>query len=212
MLAWPRDSESATGTIDGPDGVLEVTVDRPADPPRGFVVVCHPHPQQGGTKDNKVVYMSARAATQAGLAAVRFNFRSVGASGGEYDGGRGEVADARAVRDWAAQASGLDSAGLAGFSFGAAVALRLAAADGAASLITIGLPAAYFEDGLPRPDCPWLALFSEEDEVIDVSASIAAVRELTPPVEVQILEGAGHFLHGRLVELRKRVDQYWQQQ
>ncbi len=212
MLEWPYDSQRAAGMIDGPSGALEVIVNRPREPARGFVVICHPHPLQGGTKDNKVVYMSARAAVDAGLAAVRFNFRGVGASAGEYDGGAGEIDDARAVRDWTANASGLDDAGLAGFSFGAMVALQLVAADGAASLITIGLPAAYFADGLPRPDCPWLALFGDEDDVIDVQAAIATVRQLTPAVEVQVLEGAGHFLHGRLADLRKRVGQFWQQQ
>ena len=73
-LQWPTDSRRATGLIDGPSGALEVTVDLPDGTPRGFVTVCHPHPQEGGTKDNKVVYTTARGTCLAGLAAVRFNF------------------------------------------------------------------------------------------------------------------------------------------
>jgi len=205
MLEWPDNNASASGLIEGPAGQLQLDIDLPKDAPQGVAVICHPHPQHGGSKDNKVVFTLARAATMAGLAAVRLNFRGVGESIGDYDAGVGEVDDAGAVRDWALQASGLPLAALAGFSFGAAVALRLAAADAPPRLVTVGLPSAYFEQGVPRPDSDWLALFGETDDIIDVNASIAAVRELEPSVDVQILEDAGHFLHGRLVDLRKRV-------
>lgn len=207
-LEWPAKA-SASGFIDGPDGALEVDVELPKGEPHGFIVVAHPHPQQGGTKDNKVVYMTARGAREAGFATLRFNFRATGRSEGTYDEGRGEQDDLRAVRDWAAEMSGLTCAGLAGFSFGSAAALRVAAADGVPALVTIGLPSAYFDEAVPRPDCRWLALFSDNDEVIDANAAMAAVRELEPPVEIQIMEGAGHFLHGRLSDLRKRVHAFW---
>ncbi|ROO30702.1 alpha/beta hydrolase [Salinisphaera orenii] len=205
MLEWPDAGESTRGLIDGPDGPLEVSVGRPDEATGGLVLVCHPHPQQGGTLDNKVTYMMARAAVEAGYTAVRFNFRGVGESGGGFDDGVGEVDDARAVRDWALEASGEPLAGVCGFSFGSAVALRLAAGDGAPRLVTVGFPAAYFDGAPPRPETEWLAIFGDADDVIDVDASIAAVRALEPPVDVQILAGAGHFLHGRLTDLRQRV-------
>ncbi|MDA3942789.1 MAG: alpha/beta hydrolase [Bacteroidetes bacterium] len=208
-LAWPDTGKKATGLIDGPDGALEVDVELPRNTPRGLAVICHPHPQQGGTKDNKVVYMMARAARESGLAAVRFNFRATGKSEGSYDEGRGEQDDLRAVRGWALAESSLDLLALAGFSFGSAVALRVTAVDGAPSLVTVGFPSAYFDQPIPRPSTDWLAIFGDADDVIDVSASIAAVRELQPPVAVEILEGAGHFMHGRLTELRKRVVDHW---
>ncbi|MES1951235.1 alpha/beta hydrolase [Salinisphaera sp. S4-8] len=205
MLEWPEAGESASGQIDGPAGELQIDIDTPEEGARGIVVICHPHPQHGGTKDNKVVFMIARAAVMAGLAAIRFNFRGVGASQGSYDAGVGEVDDAAAVRDWALAASDLPLAALTGFSFGSAVALRLADRDAPPSLVTVGFPSTYFDGALPRPQTDWLAVFGDADDVIDVDASIAAVRELEPPVDVQILEGAGHFLHGRLTDLRKRV-------
>lgn len=208
-LEWPSGQARSRGFISGPEGALEADVDLPEDPARGFVVVCHPHPQQGGTKDNKVVYMTARAAREAGLASIRFNFRATGHSEGRYDGGRGEQDDLRAVRAWAGSASGLADAGLAGFSFGSAVALHVAADDGAASLVTIGLPANYFGGTMPRPDCPWLAVVSGADEIIDPDASIAAVNSLDPPAEVQVVAGASHFLHGHLTELRRHVQAFW---
>lgn len=205
MLEWPQAGDSASGQIDGPAGELQIDIDMPEDSARGIAVICHPHPQHGGTKDNKVVFMIARAAVMAGLAAVRFNFRGVGASQGRYDEGVGEVDDAAAVRDWALDASGLPLAALCGFSFGSAVALRLADRDAPPKLVTVGFPSSYFDEALPRPTSEWLAVFGDADDVIDVDTSIAAVRELEPAVDVQILEGAGHFLHGRLTELRKRV-------
>ena len=83
--------------IAGPAGAIECAIDEPADMPRGLAVICHPHPQAGGTLDNKVVQTLARAFAQLGLRSVRFNFRGIGASEGAWDGGRGEVDDALAV-------------------------------------------------------------------------------------------------------------------
>ena len=83
--------------IAGPAGRIECAIDRPAAAPRGLAIACHPHPQFGGTLDNKVVQTIARACLDLGWACVRFNFRGVGASEGVWDEGRGEVDDALAV-------------------------------------------------------------------------------------------------------------------
>ena len=205
MLEWPHDTRKTRGRIDGPAGALEVAVGVPADTPSGMALVCHPHPQQGGTMDNKVVTMLARAANEMGLAAVRFNFRGVGDSAGDYDGGHGEVEDARAAAHWARTASDLPLTVLAGFSFGSAVALRLLTSEMVPALITVGFPAEYFTANLPRPECDWLALFGSDDDVIAVDTAIERVRALQPPPDVVIMDGAGHFLHGRLTELRRHV-------
>ena len=90
-------SDTQRATIAGPAGALECATDVPAGLPRGTVVLCHPHPQFGGTLDNKVVQTLARAFVQLGYTSVRFNFRGVGASQGSWDEGRGEVDDALAV-------------------------------------------------------------------------------------------------------------------
>lgn len=204
-LEWPEQGQTARGLTEGPAGAIETTVTRPKEEQGGFALICHPHPQQGGTQDNKVVTMLARAANELGLAAVRFNFRGVGDSEGSYDDGRGEADDARAVRAWAAETSGERTALLAGFSFGSAVALRLAVEDPAPALVTVGFPAEYFDDAIPRPDTRWLALFGSDDDVIDVQVAIHRTRALEPAPQVEIMDGAGHFLHGRLTELRRRV-------
>ena len=83
--------------IAGPAGTLECAIDAPHGVARGLAVVCHPHPQFGGTMDNKVVQTLARAFVQLGWRSVRFNFRGIGHSTGTWDDGRGEVDDALAV-------------------------------------------------------------------------------------------------------------------
>src|SRR3954447_6700062 len=114
--------------IAGPAGWIECAIDAPAGAPRGLAVVCHPHPQFGGTMDNKVVQTLARALLQLGWHSVRFNFRGIGASAGTWDEGRGEVDDALAVVA-AFRAEAGASPGpllLAGFSFGGYVAAEAA--------------------------------------------------------------------------------------
>lgn len=208
MLEWPHDQRKTRATIEGPAGALEIAIDMPRDTPRGLALVCHPHPMQGGTMDNKVVSMLVRAATEVGLAAVRFNFRGVGASAGEYDAGRGELEDARAVCQWACSASGLPMKLLSGFSFGSAVALRLAEQQTAEELVTVGFPAGYFDGELPRPHVRWLALFGSDDDVIDVDDAIERTGALSPAPEVRVMQQAGHFMHGRLTELRRHVREF----
>lgn len=194
--------EDTRGTIDGPAGAIEIAVETPETPPVAAAVICHPHPRHGGTLDNKVVFTLARAAREAGLAAVRFNFRGVGGSTGGYDEGRGELDDCRAVIEWVkARLPGAPV--LAGFSFGAAIALR-AAADPARGLATVALPVEYFRE-LPRPACPWLAIHGDADDVADCDQALRRLKALDPPPEIEVLAGAGHFFHGRLSDLRAAV-------
>ena len=88
------------------------------------VVICHPHPEQGGTMENKVVTTLMRTYRDLGVTSVRFNFRGVGASEGLYDSGRGEVGDVLAVCVWAEKRWPEAQLLLAGFSFGAAMAAQ----------------------------------------------------------------------------------------
>src|SRR5262245_43320463 len=126
--------------VAGPAGQIECAIDLPAVSPFGTAVVCHPHPQHGGTMGNKVVQTLARAVLQLGWRSVRFNFRGVGASQGGWDNGVGEIDDALAVIE--AQRDGTAPLLLAGFSFGGYVAsqaaLRLPEGAKAAQLVLVG--------------------------------------------------------------------------
>ena len=112
--------------LEGPEGTLEAVLEGETENPAMIAIVCHPHPQFGGTMDNKVVTTLIRAARDAGAAALRFNFRGVGESQGAYSDGIGEVEDLIAVHRWLSKKYPGTPLWLAGFSFGSFVAARAA--------------------------------------------------------------------------------------
>src|SRR5436853_1111872 len=120
--------------VAGPAGRIECAVDSPEGSQRGYAVIAHPHPQFGGTLDNKVVQTLARALIELGYESWRPNFRGVGQSEGSHDEGRGEVEDLAAVLEHMK----FERLVLAGFSFGAAMAAKLAARRVPEKLILVG--------------------------------------------------------------------------
>lgn len=192
------------GEIAGPAGPLSVAVDTiPDRPQRGLAVVCHPHPLQGGTMDNKVVTTVARALTQRGWRVVRFNYRGVGGSAGAWDEGRGEVDDALAVI--AAHRVAGEALVLGGFSFGgfvaASAAARLPEADKPARMVLIA--PSTLKHQAPPVVADTLLIHGEADDVVPLSASMDWARPQALPVVV--IPGAGHFFHGQLVLLKSLV-------
>ena len=192
----------------GPAGDIETLVEIPAEggAPRQFGVVCHPHPLYGGTLDNKVVYTLARTFVELGVPGIRFNFRGVGASAGQYDEGRGETADALAVIAYGRERWPEASLWLAGFSFGGAVAVRSAAQARPEKLVTVapGITRVAM-DGFASPSCPWLIVQGDADDVIEPTAVRDWASQQSPAPTVHLMAGAGHFFHGRLHELRQVV-------
>lgn len=194
-------------SIAGPAGSLEALIETPADSTRRcFGVVCHPHPLFGGAMTNKVVHSVARCWQELGVPTLRFNFRGVGASQGHYDEGRGETDDALAVIEYGRRRWPGAAAWLAGFSFGAYVALRVAERTRLALLVTVAPPVGRWEFGdLGAPDCPWLIVQGDRDELVDVNAVRDWAATRRPEPQVAIVAGAEHFFHGRLHELRELV-------
>ena len=192
------------GEIAGPAGPLSVAVDTTTDvPTRGLAVICHPHPLQGGTMDNKVVTTIARALTQRGWRVVRFNYRGVGGSAGAWDEGRGEVDDALAVI--AAHRVAGEALVLGGFSFGgyiaASAAAKLPEGEKAQRLVLVA-PSTVKHTAPPVPD-DTLLIHGEADDVVALSASMDWARPQALPVVV--VPGAGHFFHGQLMLLKSLV-------
>jgi uncharacterized protein len=189
--------------IAGPVGPLELALDEPQGPARGLALVCHPHPLHGGTLDNKVVQTLARAFVQLGYRSLRFNVRGVGASGGQWDEGRGEIDDALAVLQ--AQRSPGQVLLLAGFSFGgylaSQVARRLPEAERAARLVLVGPATSRFEVAAVPDDT--VVLHGELDDVVPLQATLDWARPQQLPVTV--IPGAGHFFHGQLPLLKNLV-------
>lgn len=189
--------------IPGPAGPLQAIVEDTGTLANAVAIVCHPHPLYGGTMDNKVVVSVARALQEYGVSTVRFNFRGVGTSAGSYGGGEGETEDALAVADWARARWPQLPLISAGFSFGTFMALRLALARRTRQLILVAPAVSHFDfAGLPDPDCPWLVVQGEEDEVVPAAEVLNWARSRSRPPAVVTLPGAGHFFHGRLIELK----------
>jgi alpha/beta superfamily hydrolase len=198
---------TARESVAGPAGLIECAIDRPEAPPRGLALVCHPHPQFGGTLDNKVVQTLARAFLELGWASVRFNFRGVGSSEGAWDEGRGEIDDALAVLR--ASRERVEFAGLplavAGFSFGgyiaAAVAGRLPETDKPSRLVLIA-PSTEKQQ-VPEVPADTIVIHGESDDVVALVATLDWARPQALPVIV--FPGVGHFFHGQLALLKRVV-------
>jgi alpha/beta superfamily hydrolase len=199
--------ETRLVAIDGPAGAIACAIDEPAAAPRGIAVVCHPHPQHGGTMDNKVVQTLARAFLQLGYRVVRFNFRGVGASAGVWDEGRGEVDDALAAI--AAQRDPALPLALGGFSFGgfvaATAATRLAETEPAERLVLVGPATSRFH--VPPVPADTVVIHGEADDVVPLAATLDWARPQALPVIV--FPGVGHFFHGQLTLLKNQVVQAW---
>jgi alpha/beta superfamily hydrolase len=197
-------------SLAGPAGNIEAMVETPPDADgRRIAVICHPHPVYGGTMTNKVVHMLAKSYNDLGVTAVRFNFRGVGMSDGAFDDGRGETLDTLAVIQWALERAPGARLWLGGFSFGGAVALRAAAQSQPERIVTVA-PAIRRVDvsRISPPQCPWLIVQGDNDELVDAQDVQAWAAALNPAPELALLSGVDHFFHGRLNDLRDTVVQW----
>ena len=199
-----RVTQSQKLWLAGPVGRLQAILDSPDEGvTTGAAIVCHPHPQHGGTMHNKVAHTLARSFVRSGFVTLRFNFRGTEDSDGQYDEGVGELGDALAALSWLRERNPDGPIWLGGFSFGAAIAVRAAVATEVSGLISVA-PAIYrFAGKLEgQPRCPWLVIQGDQDELVDVDQTIAWVNSLEPGPELLVLSGAEHFFHGRLNDVR----------
>jgi len=178
----------------------------------GVALVLHPHPLGGGTMHNKVVFRAAAALNDAGLIALRINFRGVGQSTGEHDEGRGEQEDVRAGLNYLAKNYPEQQITLCGFSFGARVGLEVGMADDRVSrLIAIGAPVDKYDFSF-LDDChkPILFVHGEHDEYGNVSRLKQLVARISKhaKVELRIIKGAGHFFDTQLDELKQVITEW----
>jgi len=203
----PFPSQAGEVLLSGPAGVLEALVDlpEPADALPATALICHPHPMHGGSMHNKVVTMIERSLRELGLRTVRFNFRGVGASTGTYDDGRGETLDLLAVAEWVREQRPNDALWLAGFSFGAYVALLGARHLPVKQMISVAPPAGRWDfSAVLAPPCPWWVVQGEDDDIVDphaVYSWIDGMPESERPTLIRMPD-TGHFFHRRLMDLR----------
>jgi len=200
-------SDNCECLIPGPVGDLELQVESPdGGGPAPVAVICHPHPVYGGTMTNKVVHILAAGFRELGAHSVRFNFRGVGRSAGEFDNGVGETADLLAVVAWA-QARFPDSPlWLAGFSFGAWIALKATAQLQPERLLLVAPPVDMYDFSvIPEVTVPWMVIQGGEDEVVSAEAVADWVAQRQPAPQFRVLDSAGHFFHGQLNTLKESM-------
>ncbi len=190
--------------VAGPVGGIECAIDAPVVP-RAVALIAHPHPLFGGTLDNKVVQTLARCFVELGYAAVRPNFRGVGATEGVHDEGRGEVDDLAAVLAFAQAEFGTAPPVLAGFSFGSFVQTHLAGRVEAERMVLVGVAVKRF-DARPVP-ADTLVIHGEVDETVPLADVLDWARPQELPVVV--VPGADHFFHQKLNVLRSIVLSNW---
>jgi len=199
-------ADNATVHLPGPAGVLEVAVDHPAPDVSAralTAIICHPLPTGGGTMHNKVVTMLARSVRELGARAVRFNFRGVGQSAGQFDDGVGERDDLRAVFAWVRAQRPGDALWLAGFSFGAYVSLAMQAGLGPDVLISIAPPVGRWDfSAISAPAMPWVVIQGEADEIVDAQAVYAWLDAIDARPNLIRMPGTGHFFHRKMMDLR----------
>lgn len=181
--------------------MLETVINDPGEKRSGIALIAHPHPQFGGTLENKVVQTVAKAFFELDYCALRPNLRGVGESQGRYDEGKGETQDMLAVAEYAKGQFGYLPLVLAGFSFGAFVQSRVIKHLPAEKLVLIAPAVGRFDVGTVPANT--LVIHGDQDDVVP----LAAVLVWAQPQELQVmvLPGAGHFFHGRLPQLKQIV-------
>ena len=201
--------------FNGPDGRLEGRYHHSRRPNAPIALILHPHPQQGGTMNNRVVFEVYQTFARRGFSTLRFNFRGVGRSQGGYDEGLGELSDAAAALDWL-QAGNPDAeqCWVSGFSFGAWICMQLLMRRPEInSFIALAPPANKYDFTFPAP-CPssGLLIHGSDDNMVPeasvatLATKLSAQKRIT--IDYQIIDGANHFFHDRVDELTTLVDTY----
>ena len=201
----PRRIESLF--LDGPSGRLEALLEEPDnEQPMEAALVCHPHPQHGGTMHNKVVYRIARGLRRAGAVVLRFNYRGVNLSHGAYADGEGELDDARAALDYLRARYPQLPYTLTGFSFGSRIVLRLGREHPSAKrILAAGFPAIYKDTTYLDAPIPRIFIHSTHDEFGPVPMIEEVVASLEEPKRLILIEAQDHFFTGGLDQLEQEV-------
>jgi alpha/beta superfamily hydrolase len=198
--------------LEGPVGRLEALLNAGDENATHAALVCHPHPMYGGTMHNKVVFHAMKALNGFGFPVLRFNFRETGLSQGNHDRGQGEADDVRAALDWLEHEFQL-AVIFAGFSFGAAVGLRMACPDERVkAVIGLGVPVkpsaerVYDLDFLETCLKPKLFVSGSRDQFGPRAALEGLVNTVPDPKKLVIIDSADHFFEGRLREMREAIE------
>ena len=201
--------------INGPDGRLECKYQPGREPNAPIALMLHPHPQHGGTMNNKVVYNLHYAFYNMGFTVLRFNFRGVGRSQGVFDQGIGELSDAASALDWMqTYNANARATWVAGYSFGSWIGMQLLMRrPEIGGFLSIGAPANLYDFSFLAP-CPSSGLFlhGADDNVVPTESvealaeKLAHQREIT--IDYRIVEGADHFFNTKVDEMTEQLAEW----
>tara|TARA_R110000868_G_scaffold106575_4_gene292168 strand:+ start:1947 stop:2630 length:684 start_codon:yes stop_codon:yes gene_type:complete len=199
----------------GPDGRLEGRYHHSETPRAPIAVILHPHPQHGGTMNNKVVYNLYYIFVKRGFSVLRFNFRGVGRSQGEFDNGIGELSDAASALDWLQSVNpNAPACWVAGFSFGAWIGMQLLMRrPEVEGFISVAPPANMYDFAFLAP-CPssGLILQGTDDDVVPEPSVEKLANKLKMQknivIDYQLIKGANHFYKDHMDEMVDSVSTY----
>ncbi len=196
--------------LDGPAGPLEAVLSTPDGKPRGAALLCHAHPRHGGTMHFKLLFRVAKVLKSRGYAVLRFQFRGVGRSAGEFDGGAGEAEDARAALDFLDREFEGKRILLGGFSFGASIALRVGVRDDRVmALLLLGLPVVSIDSTLENPSAkPVLFIQGELDEFGGRSEIEMFVQSFEGPKDLVVVPGSDHLFTGNTTAVEQAIGEW----
>jgi hypothetical protein len=201
--------------INGPEGRLEGRYYQSEDPSAPVAIVLHPHPQHGGTMNNKVVYRLFHAFARNGFSVLRINFRGVGRSQGEYDGGVGELCDAAVALDWLQQQNpNASSYWIGGFSFGSWIGMQLLMRrPEVQGFLAISPPAGKYDFTFLSPcPAPGIVLQGDQDSIVSEDEVAKLVDRLNKQkraiVDYNVILGADHFFRNHLDRMDEYLDEY----
>ena len=201
--------------INGPEGRLECKYQPGREINSPIALMLHPHPQHGGTMNNKVVYTLYQIFLQRGFACMRFNFRGVGRSQGSFARGEGELSDAAAALDWLQSYNeNASQCWIAGFSFGAWIGMQLLMRrPEITSFVSVAPPANMYDFSFLAP-CPSSGLFlsGDLDDIVPAESIETLVGKLRQQrgieIDHQTIKGANHFFHEKLENVEEIVGNY----
>ena len=201
--------------IPGPAGRLEAKYYKNPKFGSPVAIVLHPHPQYGGTMNNKIVQLMYNIFVENGFSVIKVNFRGVGKSDGEFDNGQGELADAAAALDWL-ESENFDNSQcwVSGFSFGSLIAMQLLMRRPEINRFIAISPQPNVYDFSFLSPCPTsgLMIYGKKDELVPLDYITELDKRLSAQkgikVEFQAVEDANHFFSKTENELVKNLDKY----
>lgn len=201
--------------INGPEGRLEGRYHHAKDPTAPLALLLHPHPQHGGTMNNKVVYAMYQSFVRRGFSVMRFNFRGVGRSQGKFDNGQGELSDAATALDWMQSYNpNASTCWIGGFSFGAWVAMQLMMRrPEITGFISVAPPASHYDFSFLAP-CPasGIIVHGKDDDIVPVASVDKLADKLSSQknieIDYRVVPSCNHFFTDQLETLIGHVDEY----